>query len=136
MFMITPFAVQPLALLAGIGTHMLLGMLWYSPLLFGNMWMRSLKRTNKDVSMHAGHLIGAALVGFTIVLCLGHFMNALGVSTCRAAVEYALLLWLGFIATTRFSDVIWQGKPMATYLIDAGYWAVNLSIISCVLTKL
>lgn len=136
MFMINPFAINPLAVIAGIIAHMVVGMLWYSPLLFGPLWMRHLKRNAKEMNMHAGHLVGAALIGFTLTLSLAHFSDVLGVQTCRGAIEYALLLWLGFIATTRFSDVIWQGKPTPVFLIDAGYWAVNLSIISCIVTKI
>lgn len=136
MFMINPLAVNPLAILAGVGAHMILGMLWYSPLLFGPLWMRCVKINAKDMNMHAGHIIGAALVGLTLTLSLAHFIDVLGVTTCRTALEYALLLWLGFIATTKFSDVIWQGRSITAYFIEAGHWAVCMSVISCLLTKL
>ena len=136
MFMINPLSINPLAIIAGVGAHMILGMLWYSPLMFGPLWMKSIKITEKDMKMHAGHMVGAALVGLTLTLTLAHFIDVLGVSCCRTAIEHALLLWLGFIATTKFSDVIWQGKAITTYLIDAGYWAVGMSVISCILTKL
>ena len=98
--------------------------------------MRQVKKSTHTMKMHIGHLISAALIGFTVTLSLAHFSDVLGIQTCRGAIEYSLLLWLSFIATTRFSDVIWQGRPVAIFLIDAGYWAVNMSIISCIVTKL
>lgn len=136
MFMINPLAINPLAVIAGVAAHMVIGMLWYSPALFGSLWMRSIKVSSKDMNMHAGHMIGAALVGLTVVLCLAHFIDVLGVTTCRTAIEYALLLWLGFVAAPMFSGVIWQGTPITTYLINIGNWAVSMSVVSCILTKL
>ena len=136
MFMINPFTLNPFAIIAGIAMHMVLGMLWYSPLLFGNLWMKTMKLKAENINMHAGHLVGAALVGFTLTLCLAHMADVLHITTCRAAIEYALLLWLGLVATTKFSDVIWQGVPVPVYLIGAGFWAVDMSLIACIVTKL
>lgn len=136
MFFIKQLALSPLAILAGTAAHMIVGMLWYSPLLFGNVWMRSVKIDKKKISMHSGHLIGAALIGLTISLFMAHMIDMQGFTCCLDSIPFALLLWLGLVATTHFSNVIWQGKCMAAYLIEAGYWAANLSIISCVVTKL
>ncbi|MGD1997666.1 MAG: DUF1761 domain-containing protein [Candidatus Dependentiae bacterium] len=122
-------------LLAGVVAHMLIGMLWYSPLLFGNAFIRASKLKASDIRMHSGHLIGAALIGFTVSLCLAYLNDAANIMTCRASIEHALLYWLAFVVTTQFSQVLWQKKSFELYLIEIGYWAVNLSVISCIVTR-
>lgn len=135
MFFLNPLTFNIVGLLAGVAAHMMIGMLWYSPLLFGNAWMRASKIKAGEVNMHSGHLIGAALIGFTLSLCLAYLNDAANLMTCRASIEHALLYWLAFVATSQFSQVIWQKKSFELYMIEAGYWAVNLAVISCIVTR-
>jgi len=134
MFLLFSFKLS--AVLLAAAAHMTLGVIWYSPILFGKAWMTSLKINPKSISLQIEQVISAALTGFTIAVCLAHLNNTIGVSTYLSSIEYALIYWLGFIATTHFSQVTWAKHPLQAYLIDAGYWAVNLSVISCIITKL
>ena len=133
---LNPFAFSTVSLLAAVASHMVLGMLWYSPMLFGTAWLRGLKFNEKDMNMHAGHLIGTALIGLTLALVLGHLGMLLGVNTCSGSIELALTCWLGFIALTHFSQVIWAQKPVAIWMIDIGSYAVNMTVIACIMTQL
>lgn len=135
LMFLNPFTFNLVGLFAGVAAHMFIGMAWYSPLLFGNAWMRAMKKRSGDLQMHSGHLIGAAITGFTVALVLAHLNDAANIMTCRASIEQAVLYWLGFVATTGFSQVVWQGKSFDLYLIEAGYWLVQLSAVSCIVTR-
>jgi len=129
-------SITPLALIIGIAAHMIIGMLWYSPLLFGKYWMNLSKIKASSYKMHSGHIAGAAATGGAITLVLGYILKGLGITTCIAAIEYSLLIWLGFVATVLFSPVLWEKKPIELYFIGVAHWAVTFSLISCIVTKL
>jgi len=134
--MLNPFVFQPLGVFAALACHMVVGFLWYSPALFGTIWMRGLKFDEKNLSMHAGHIIGTALVGLCIALTLGHFLSLAGVTSCTTAIEYALTYWLGFVAAPNFSQVIWAQKPIPVWMVDIGFYAVDFSLIACIMVKM
>lgn len=136
MFHIPFLNLSPVALLAGIAAHMLIGMAWYSSILFGSRWVRLQKIKAGSFVMDTSHWVGAALTGATITIVLNHLLQALGTHICLQAIEYALLLWLGFIAPIQFSGVLWEKKPLELYFISIGHWAVTLALIGCIVTKL
>lgn len=132
-----PFlSVSCLALLTGIIAHMVIGMFWYSPIAFGKHWLDLCKIKASNIKMHGGHIAGSALTGATITIVLGHLLRALGTTTCLGAIETSLIVWLGFVATTLFSPVLWEKRPIELYLINIAHWAVSFSILGCIVTKL
>jgi hypothetical protein len=135
MFFLSALPFNPLVLLSGITIHMLLGMIWYSPVAFGPLWTEYRKTSAKKLKMHAGHLVGAALVGLTLTLCLSHLSSVLHIECYRTAIESGLILWLGLVATSQFSAVIWQGKIIPLFLIEAGFWAVDICAIMAMITS-
>jgi len=136
MFYLPLLPISPVALIVGIAAHMLIGMTWYSPLLFGNLWMKLTKIKPESIKMHAGHIIGSAVTGSTITIVLGHLLKIAGITTCLGSIEYSTLIWLGFISTVLFSPVLWEKRPVELYLIGAAHWLVTLTVIGCVVTKL
>lgn len=136
MFCIPFLSISLVALVLGIIAHMTIGMFWYSPFAFGKHWMDLCKIKASSIKMHGGHIAGSAVTGATITIVLGHILKALGTTTCLSAIETSLIIWLGFIATTLFSPVLWEKRPFELYLISIAHWAVSFSIIGCIVTKL
>jgi len=128
--------ITPVALLLGVLTHMLIGMLWYGPYLFGPLWMSFSKVKASTFKMTWMHWAGSASSGLTITLVLNALLRMMHVTTCLASVKLALLFWLGFIVTTNLSPVLWEKKPYQLYLLSIAHWAVALALIACVTTKL
>ncbi|MDQ5890370.1 MAG: hypothetical protein QG604_244 [Candidatus Dependentiae bacterium] len=136
MFCFSFLPISLIALIAGIAAHMIIGMLWYSPLLFGNLWMSLNKIKAGSYKMHAGHIAGSVITGATTTIVLGHILKGLSVTTCLAALEHSLLLWLGFIATEQFGSVLWEKKPLELYFIKVAHVAVTLAAVGCLVTVL
>ncbi len=136
MLYISFLAISPAALIIGTAAHMLIGMAWYSPLLFGNVWMKLTKTKPGSIKMHAGHVIGSICTGVTIAIVLGYLLKSLGVSTCLSSIQYSTLIWLGFITTILFSPVLWEKRPVELFLIGAAHWLVTLMVIGCIVIKL
>lgn len=117
---------------------MIAGMLWYSPFLFGNLWLKlsgwDKKRmhSHKSKGMTAHYLL--AFVCALITACvLGQFVSFLAITQLITGLQVVFLLWLGFIATVLMGSVLWEGKSWGAYFITSIYYLVNLSIMVSIL---
>ena len=132
-----PFlSISPTALIVSIATHMLIGMLWFSPLLFGNLWIALSKIKPGSYKMNSGHIIGSILTAATVAIVLSHLFKLLGVTCCLVSIQYSSLIWLGFIATVQFGAVMWSRQPVNLFLILTSYWFTLVTLIGCIVTKL
>jgi len=110
------------AIIVLIILDMMLGAFWYSPKLFGNVW-------SKEYNFHLGgenkalplYYVAAMIVNTITVTCLALLVQIFSVNNYTAGLQFAFLVWLGLIATTHFSGVIWAKKPLKIYLIDISY---------------
>lgn len=138
MALLCTVTCSPIGIIAAVLAHMILGMLWYSPQLCGRFAdCDTPKKANKpEPSMHAGHVIAELCNGLTLAICFSHFNSVAHIMTCTASIQQALFAWGAFVATTSFSQVIWEGRPMATYLVTVGFWLVDFALISCIVTRL
>ena len=111
--------------LLGAIASMGVGFLWYSPLLFAKPWMAAMGLTTqkmKSMKTNMGQTYGmsflAALVEAFVINYLVHVMGA------TSFVQGAMIggiCWLGFIATTLFTDVLFGSKSTKLFVINAGY---------------
>lgn len=118
--------------------NIILGSLWYSPLLFGNIWIKLSKFTKKDMAeakkKGMGKTYFAALIfSFITSYVLAHFVEY---TTARSIADGALLgfwLWLGFVVPMQAGMVLWEGKPVKLYFINILYYLVALMIMASII---
>lgn len=112
-------------IVAGI-IPMVLGFIWYGPL-FGKQWMKLTghkEMGNKDdMPRIYGTMYVASLV---MAYVLAVFISYAGASTIGAGAMVGFWAWLGFVATTMLTGLLFNKKPMNLYFIDAGYQLVTL----------
>ncbi len=120
-----------LSVIAGTIISLLLGMVWYSPTVFGTPWMRLSKITPNAQDLKNMHytLLGAALVGFTLSLGMAWIVAMNKPHSFVAGMYKGLWLWLFFIVPTHFSSVVWEKKPWELFLIHVGYFGVFFGLI-------
>ena len=117
----------------------IVGFLWYSPFLFGNVWMKLNGVTKKDTEKAKKKgMTKMMLLAFIGTLVTASVLNILiimsGVSEISTAISLSFILWLGFIvATTLLGSVLWDNKPWGLFLLNGAYWLVNVEIISIIL---
>ncbi len=122
-----------LAVLIAALSNVLLGMFWYSPSLLGTLWAKSHNFRRPVLRPTSVQYLLAIGVAFILAWVLAAFINWFGISTIWEAKKLAFFLWLGFIATTQFSGVIWAKKPYISYLIDASFELVSLVIMAVII---
>ncbi|HIH25913.1 DUF1761 domain-containing protein [Candidatus Woesearchaeota archaeon] len=135
--------INYLAVLVAAIASMIIGGLWYSPVLFGNVWMKLSGITQKDVEKAKKQGMMKSMgrsYFFMFVMCLltayilAVLLNLVQAVNVKTGIHLGLLIWLGFIATVTSSSVIWEKKPFKLYIIGNGYNVVNLVVMSIILT--
>lgn len=118
---------------------MILGALWYSPLMFGRIWMRlagidekKIATTKRDGMLRSYVL--AFLGTILMIYVVAHFILYLKISSIGEAFQFAFWIWVGLIAPVHLGTVLWEGKPVALYLINTGYYLAALLVASPILS--
>ncbi|TSC67926.1 MAG: hypothetical protein G01um101472_258 [Parcubacteria group bacterium Gr01-1014_72] len=125
-------------LLSAVATEAL-GMLWYSPALFGRAWARLSGLTDealvaqKAKGMAKSYLL-AFLGAFVTAFVLSYLFVYLNVATFVGGLELAALLWFGLIAPVMLPSVLWEGKSWLLYSINALYYLMALFLTALILT--
>jgi hypothetical protein len=128
------------AVLIAALVNYVIGALWYSPLLFGKIWMKLMNFTNEDMEkakekgMSKSYFI-AFISSLVMAFVLAQFLQYTNASTISAGFMTALWLWLGFITTVLISGVLWESKPWALYLINISHYLVGLGVMSLILVS-
>ena len=126
--MINIFAVIVIAVV-----YFILGALWYSPILFGNLWMKSIQKTQDELQMKASNFIGSAITSFVMPLFLAILLEFIGTINIITGILVAVIIWIGFVATFDLYDVLYEDKNIKTYLIDSLYHLAGLLIAGIIL---
>ena len=129
--------VNLLAVLVAAIVVFVIGGLWYSPLLFGKVWMRAHGYTpEKMEAMRAGvgRAYALAFVCYLVMaVVMAILIGATDTLTGLGGVRLGALCWLGFAATIGLTTNLFSEKPLATYLLDAGYQLVYLTVMGAIL---
>jgi hypothetical protein len=107
--------------------------LYYSPLLFGNVW----RAVDPVAAAGAKPSIAKALLEIVrtlvITFVLARLMTLLGGSDLKSAVQFALWLWFGFSAMMWVGAIMWEKTPWPVAAIHSGDWLVKTTLISLIL---
>ena len=125
------------AVLVATLAAMVVGSLWYSPLLFVNVWMKELGHTppeQKDVMKTAGPaMAGQLIASFITAYVLAHILGYAGATTAILGIQGAVWAWLGFQATSAASHVFFERKSWTWFAINAGCSFVTAIIMGAIL---
>lgn len=135
-----------LAVGASVLAHMVLGMLWYSPTLFGNLWIKemepktcsdqSVNNCAREYSMGIFHIIGCVAMATALTLGIGYLLTRLNITAFSDALMLAEVLAGAFLIPVQLSEVLFQDKSWKLALIDLGYWFTGIVMISHILLSL
>lgn len=121
---------------AGI-VSMVIAFVWYDARVFGGAWGRMTNLTPEMVERGKKKMPLMASAGLLANMFAAYVMSyfgvAWGVYDIVGAIELGFWCWAGFVAPTMLGMVLWEQKPFALYLINAGYWLVSLIVMAVVL---
>ncbi len=119
------------AVLASALATMVVGFLWYSPVLFTRPWMVLMgydpndKAKIAEMQKSAGPSYAMSFVASIIAAAvLGKIIAALTVSTALYGMKIGLAVWLGFVTTVQLTNSLFSRQPAKLYAINTGYQLV------------
>ena len=116
-------------LVAGVA-HMVTGLVWYAPKLFGNAWA---ELTGKDLKPARQWLVAGIIGHQVIALALAVIVRLAGATTVAGGIAVAALVWLGFVVTLEVGELIWEKIPFRLFLIRIGNHLVALGLAGAIL---
>ena len=131
--------VNILAVLVAALLTFVLGAFWYSPVLFAKQWMAAQGYTPEQLNVmkHRGATrayvvsAGCYVVMAYVVALLASYTNS---TTLAQGLWLGFLSWLGFAATIGLTGNMFSEKPIAAWVIDAGYQLAYLVIMGVLLS--
>ena len=132
--------VNIVAVLVAALLTFVLGAFWYSPVLFARQWMQAQGYTPEKVvemkkkkGMTRAYVVSVLcyIVTAYVVALLAGYTNS---TTLAQGLWLGFLSWLGFAATIGLGANMFSEKPIAAWVIDAGYQFAYLLIMSVLLS--
>ncbi len=127
------FPINYVALLVATVARMVVGMLWYSPLLFRKPWIRLSGRTPEQEKEGAAKDVVVGLIGsFIMAFVLVHAVHYAGAQNIGQGAAVGFFNWLGFIAVPAFAGAVHEKKPFSLFLIHAGFQLTSLLVMGAI----
>jgi hypothetical protein len=122
-----------LAVLAAAASSFLIGGMWYSPMLFGNTWMKetgladeTLRRRNMGVVFGLSFLL-SLLIAFNLAAFLS------GPPDVVWGMIAGALAGIGWVAAAMGVTYLFEMRSMRLFLVNAGYHAVTFVVMGAIL---
>lgn len=121
------------AIIVAAVSAFLAGWVWFSPMLFGNPWMKvSGMSPEKVKNANMGKTFGGAF--FLTLLAsinLGMFLGPQ--STLAFGIAAGAAAGIGWIAPAIGVVYLFEQRPLAQWFINAGYWVVTFVIMGAII---
>jgi len=119
-------------ILAGI-SYLILGALWYSPLLFGKQWIHLNGFTDEDFKSNKPmwmitlmSFLSAFVASFVISMVLGPNPNAPFGAIIGAIIA---IFW---ISMSKLTNVLFENQPVKLFLLHAGFDIVSFMVMGAI----
>ncbi len=126
---------------AAIAT-MVLGFLWYSPILFATPWMRLMgydpndKAKLAEMQKGAGKTYSIAFIASLVsAIVLAKIIDISSVNTILYGMKIGFAMWLGFVATVQLTGALFSKQPIKLFLINTGYQLICYLAMGAILAK-
>ena len=125
--------INILAVLVATIIQFFIGYLWYSKALFGNAFMKALGKSEDELEMKAVDIIGPLVIAFVSFLFFAIILDLFILFDLVFSLLLAIIIWVGFIATTNLYAVFFEERNFTLYLLNVSYQLVGLLIGALIL---
>lgn len=126
--------INYLAVLVAALSTFILGGLWYSPMLFGKVWMRANNFTDADLQTFSkARMFGWSFV-FSLAMALNLAMFLAGLTTnVTWGMTAGALTGLGWVAMAIAIIGVFENKSWIYILINGGYMIVAFTVMGAII---
>jgi hypothetical protein len=124
------FDVNWLAVLCAALAKFAIGGMWYSLPAFGPRW-GALVGVTPDAfkARMASAMLADLAASFVLAWVLANVLKFTGAVGLIPGARVSFFLFLGFVATPLLSTTVYEGRPIALFAINAGYWLIAMLIM-------
>jgi hypothetical protein len=109
------------------------GSVYYSPLMFGPLWMRlSGMDPSAAAKVSRWAVLGEIARDFVLTYVVARLVARLADADWRSTTGLGLWLWIGFPLMLLSGSVMWQGVSWKIGAIHAGDWLAKLLLITAI----
>ncbi|BFM13955.1 hypothetical protein R50073_01380 [Maricurvus nonylphenolicus] len=119
--------------IAATFTGMVLGALWYSPLLFGKAWMAAIGKTPETLGSQTLPMVGSIVASLLMASGVALLLAALNVTSLSEATAVGAILGFLIIFPALLSDNLFCGWGKGLLLIQAGYRVLTVVLMAVVI---
>jgi hypothetical protein len=124
------------AVLAAAAAAFVVGAIWNSPLLFGNIWLR-LRGIDPASCAGAAPPVRQMIAEFVRCLVIAAVLAALialvSPDDLLGSIGLAILLWIGFPAAYLTGAIIWEDLDWRIYAIHVGDALVKMILVAAII---
>jgi len=124
-------SINLLPVVAAAVINMAIGALWYSPVLFAKIWVKSMGKTPEEIKQGANPLIYVfnTIASLVFAFVLAHIMKFASINDFSNGVMIGFWVWLGFVVTTVIPGYLYEGRPKLLYFIFILYQLVAICLM-------
>lgn len=113
--------------------NVVIGSIWYSPMAFGNLWMRLVNKKKEEIKGAGKSMVLAVIANFIQAYFLALFIKSYGANSITEGAMLGALLWVGFIATSSSMEYIFEKRKPGLYILGNGYQLVSMIVMGMIL---
>lgn len=125
------------ALIVAAVVSFIIGAIWYSPMLFGKVWMKASgmhEGANKGGNM-AGMFVLQFIFGLIQVWALAWLLRMQGVITMQSALLTGLVIWGGFVLMNAWGAQLWETKSHTAMWISVFCNLITVLVAAAILVS-
>ena len=129
-----PIPINWLAVLAAAVIRIVIGALWYSPVLFVRQWQALTGVTDDQLSARLGRGVAVDVVASLVMaFALANIVGASGITDWLNGALAGFWVWLGFILTATLTLWSFENRPLKLIAINTGQNLVALILMGALL---
>jgi hypothetical protein len=110
--------------------HIVLGLLWFQPKLFGNEWS---KLTGQDLKPSSTWIVPGIIGHLLMILVLVILIKLTNAQNGLSGVLIGIMAWIGFIVPMEIGELIWEKNPYRLFLIRIGNQLLGIAVSAYIL---
>ncbi|MEK7505947.1 MAG: DUF1761 domain-containing protein [Patescibacteria group bacterium] len=128
------------AVLAAAAVNMVIGFLWYGPVL-GAKWKAYMGFTDESMKnmplTPIQAIVGGVIASILIAVVMAHSLvfasYYLSVEGVSAGLQVGFWNWLGFVLPVTAGTFLWEGRPLGLWILNAGYYLLSFLLMGLIL---
>jgi len=122
--------INTVAVLVAWIVHVVAGLIWFRPELFGNEWS---KLTGKELKPAKKWLLPGLLGHLLMIFVLVVLIKLTRAGSGWGGMLVGLLAWIGFVVPLESGELVWEKIPFRLFLLRTGNQLVGIAAAGFIL---